>query len=155
MVRQFVVNGKFLRAESTGVHRVATELANALAALDREGHPALDAMAFSVMRTRDGAARESTIDLPCREMRPLTGIPWEQFTLPLRKGNATLLSLCNIGPVAARADDAGIRTRPEHQEQRIDEDGLPGAGFAGEDAEALAELEAEAFDDHEILNLEG
>ncbi len=118
MSRQFIVNGKFLRAESTGVHRVATELANALAALDAQGHPAMDGMAFSVLRTRDGAARESTIDLACRELRPLTGIPWEQLTLPLRKGNATLLNLCNIGPVVARdavtmIHDAQVHLSPQ------------------------------------------
>ncbi len=31
----------------------------------------------------------------------MTGIPWEQITLPLTKRKGTLLNLCNIGPVLA------------------------------------------------------
>lgn len=102
MARQFLINGKFLRAESTGVHRVATELANAIAALQAEQHPAIEGLQFSVVHTRDGAARAATMMLPSRILGPLTGIPWEQVSLPLRKGNATLLNFCNIGPVATR-----------------------------------------------------
>ncbi len=102
MARLFLINGKFLRAESTGVHRVATELANAIAALEAERHPALEGLQFSVVHTRDGAARAATMTLPSRALGPLTGIPWEQVTLPLRKGNTTLLNFCNIGPLATR-----------------------------------------------------
>jgi hypothetical protein len=75
MVRQFVVNGKFLRAESTGVHRVATELANALAALDREGHPALDVVLACLAkkperRPADGAAVEALLRSPKKKKWP-------------------------------------------------------------------------------------
>jgi len=100
-MRRFIINGKFLRAESTGVHRVATELCHALAALQDEGHPAVADMRFEVLHTADGAARAAAIPLPRAVLAPLTGIPWEQVTLPLRKGQGTLLNLCNIGPVAS------------------------------------------------------
>ena len=118
MARNFIINGKFLRAESTGVHRVATELANAIAALIVEDHPALTGMSFSVFHTHDGLMRASTMKLSCRALGPLTGIPWEQLTLPLRKGNATLLNFCNIGPVAVRnavtmIHDAQVHTSPQ------------------------------------------
>jgi glycosyltransferase involved in cell wall biosynthesis len=101
MQRRFIINGKFLRAESTGVHRVATELANALADLKAEGHPAVAAFGFEVWHTRDGSARAADMRLPTRCLDMLTGIPWEQLSLPLRQGSATLLNLCNIGPVAS------------------------------------------------------
>jgi len=100
-MRRFIINGKFLRAESTGVHRVATELANALADLKAEGHPVVDGFAFEVWHTRDGSARAADMRLPTRCLDMLTGIPWEQLSLPLRQGRATLLNLCNIGPVAS------------------------------------------------------
>ena len=99
MAHRFVINGKFLRAESTGVHRVATELCNALADLKAERNPSLVDMEFEVWHTRDGAMRAREIRLPCRSVNFLTGIPWEQLTLPLLKGRRTLLNFCNIGPV--------------------------------------------------------
>jgi glycosyltransferase involved in cell wall biosynthesis len=118
MARRFIVNGKFLRAESTGVHRVATELANALAALSSENHPSLTGMQFEVRHPYDGTDRALTIALPKHVLRPLTGIPWEQIILPLRKGRGTLLNLCNIGPIASRdavtmIHDAQVHLSPQ------------------------------------------
>lgn len=101
VAQRFIINGKFLRAESTGVHRVAMELANALADLKDEDHPAVSDMAFEIWYPRDGSQRAKSVRLPRRCVPFLTGIPWEQITLPLAKGSATLLNLCNIGPVAS------------------------------------------------------
>lgn len=102
MERLFVINGKFLSVPSTGVHRVAHELANGLAGLKAEDHPAVAGMRFELWAPRDGVERAKEIALPVRVLRPLTYIPWEQLTLPLRKGNATLVNLCNIGPMLSR-----------------------------------------------------
>ena len=118
MTRRFIINGKFLRAESTGVHRVAMELANALAGLKREGHSAVADMDFEVWHTKDGSARAEGVSLPRRSVNFLTGIPWEQLTLPLVKRRGTLLSLCNIGPVASRdavtmIHDAQVHLSPQ------------------------------------------
>jgi len=118
MARRFIINGKFLRAESTGVHRVAMELANALADLAREGHCAVADMTFEVWHTKDGGARAMGVSLPRRSVNFLTGIPWEQLTLPLVKRHGTLLSLCNIGPVASRnavtmIHDAQVHLSPQ------------------------------------------
>lgn len=101
MPRRFIINGKFLRAESTGVHRVATELANALADLKADAHPAIAGYKFEVWHTKDGLARAHEIRLPTRCVGPLDGIPWEQLTLPWRQGRRTLINLCNVGPVAS------------------------------------------------------
>ncbi len=99
MVHRFIINGKFLRAESTGVHRVAMELTHALADLIEGRHPALADFEFEVWHTRDGSERAKAVRLPRRCVPFLTGIPWEQITLPLMQGQRTLLNLCNIGPV--------------------------------------------------------
>ncbi|MFM9976629.1 MAG: glycosyltransferase family 4 protein [Sphingomonadaceae bacterium] len=118
MPRRIIINGKFLRAESTGVHRVATELANALADLKAEAHPAVAGFDFEVWHTRDGTVRAAEMRLPTRCLDMLTGIPWEQLSLPLRQGAATLLNLCNIGPVASAnavtmVHDAQVHLSPQ------------------------------------------
>ena len=99
--QRFIINGKFLRAESTGVHRVALELANALADLKDEHHPAVSDCEFEIWYPRDGSQRATSVRLLRRCVPFLTGIAWEQITLPLAQGTATLLNLCNIGPIAS------------------------------------------------------
>lgn len=99
---KIVLNGKFLRAPSTGVHRVAAELATALSALSKERHPGVEGMDFEIVLPKDGLARVSDIPLRHRVVDFMTGIPWEQITLPLVAGRSTVLSLCNIGPMLSR-----------------------------------------------------
>ncbi len=97
-----LLNGKFLSAAPTGVHRVAQELGNALADLVIEKHEAARGLNIEVAIPHDGVERSRTMRLPVRLLTPFRGIPWEQISLPLKSGDATLLNLCNIGPVIAR-----------------------------------------------------
>lgn len=97
-----ILNGKFLSAAMTGVHRVATELANAHAELAAAQDPRVAGIDFEVWYPADGAAQSSTIALPGRMVRPLRSIPWEQLTLPVASRGSMLLNLCNIGPVVSR-----------------------------------------------------
>lgn len=90
------INGKFLAAAPTGVHRVAAELARALAAVAEEQGGTLD-IELWIPRDAEEAAR--TIKLPARVLTPFTHIAWEQCTTPLRDPRRLLLNLCNIGPV--------------------------------------------------------
>ncbi len=101
-VRTLQLNGKFLAAAPTGVHRVAEELGNALADLIAEGHPAVQGLTLEVLVPRDGMARAGAMRMPARLLGPLVHIPWEQLTLPLRRGRGLLLNLCNIGPMLSR-----------------------------------------------------
>lgn len=101
MSHRFIINGKFLRAPMTGVHRVAAELARGLAQLQDSGDPLVAGMAFELWHPHD-ARDPQALGLPTRRLGPLTSIPWEQLTLPLGKGKATLVNLCNIGPALAR-----------------------------------------------------
>lgn len=99
MQQKFIINGKFLRASMTGVHRVAFELCNALADLASESAPQLRGRQFEVWHSPDGTDAAKAIRLPTRKVEPLDGIPWEQLTLPLRQRRQTMLNFCNIGPM--------------------------------------------------------
>jgi len=114
MTRTYVINGKFLRAPMTGVHRVAAELARGLAGLVAEGHPAVAGMRFEVWHPHDAREPEA-LGLPTRMLGPLTSIAWEQLTLPLRKGDTTLVNLCNIGPALTRDAATMIHDIQVHQ----------------------------------------
>lgn len=102
MPRQIVLNGKFLSASPTGVHRVAAELGNALADLIREDHLDAQGLELRVLAPANGMSRAGSMHMATDRLAPLAGIPWEQMTLPLRKRRALLLNLCNIGPMLAR-----------------------------------------------------
>lgn len=99
MAQDIIINGKFLRASMTGVHRVAFEICNALADMQQSGDARIDGRRFTVWHTRDGREAARDIRLPTREVGPLDSIPWEQLVLPARKGGKLLLNLCNIGPM--------------------------------------------------------
>lgn len=113
MAGNFIINGKFLSVPMTGVHRVAHEIANALA--DLEPDPAHGP---EVWLPYDGAERAKSIRLPSRVIGPLRGIPWEQATLPVAARGRLLVNLCNIGPAAASnavtmIHDAQVYSTPE------------------------------------------
>jgi len=102
MPRTVIVNGKFLSAAPTGVHRVAHELVTHAHRLLQRDAAASRRLRLELWIPRDAAARAGDLGLPVRLVAPLTGIPWEQITLPLRARGALLLSLCNVGPMIAR-----------------------------------------------------
>jgi len=116
--RRYIINGKFLRAGPTGVHRVAAEMTNALADLVAEGHPETAGCDFELCYPYDAGARAAELRMQSRLLSPLTHIPWEQITLPLAKGDATLINLCNIGPAFVRnavtmVHDAQVHLTPD------------------------------------------
>lgn len=101
-IRHYVLNGKFLRASPTGVHRVAAELSAALAGLIAEGHEQARGLSLSGVTPHDGLAQAKHLPFAVDKLGPLTGVPWEQVTLPLRRRHGTLLNLCNLGPMLSR-----------------------------------------------------
>ena len=100
-VRHVQLNGKFCAAAPTGVHRVAEELGNALAALIAEGHPDCAGLTIEALLPHDGLPGARRLAMPSRIVSPLRHIAWEQLTLPLRRGPGLLLNLCNVGPMLA------------------------------------------------------
>lgn len=114
-LRGIAVNGKFLSARPTGVHRVATELLNAVGALlaEEEEDPR-----WELLKPRDAVHRLSPPSIPERTVGLSVWQPWEQFELPLYARDRLLLSLCNLGPLAHPAQvvmmhDAQVFSTPE------------------------------------------
>lgn len=111
--RRLVINGKFLRARPTGVHRVAREL---LRALDRLDHHRLPR--FAALTTPGPALPAVTPSIAVQPVGRLRGQAWEQIELPRAARGDLILSLCNLGPVAARnavtmIHDAQVFITPE------------------------------------------
>ncbi|WP_404824064.1 glycosyltransferase family 4 protein [Burkholderia seminalis] len=95
-LRRLAINGKFTAQRMTGVQRVAYELTAELARIANAG----DEPSLVVPPDHDPAAMPAGA-------RPQTagrrrGALWEQWTLPRVTRGRTLLSLCNIGPLAKR-----------------------------------------------------
>lgn len=116
--RHVVVNGKFLTAESTGVHRVAAELVRHAHALVAEDAQLAGRLSLEVWVPAAGEGRARELGVPFRVVGPLGGIPWEQITLPARANGSLILSLCNVGPLAARNamtmfHDAQVHSTPQ------------------------------------------
>jgi glycosyltransferase involved in cell wall biosynthesis len=116
--RHVVVNGKFLTADSTGVHRVAAELVKHSYALLMEDEQLASRLSLEVWVPAAGAQRATELGVPFKVVGPLEGIPWEQITLPARANGRLILSLCNVGPMAARNamtmfHDAQVHSTPE------------------------------------------
>ena len=59
-----------------------------------------------------------------------------------------------FGAFRARAHDFGAALAAGEQRERIDHDGLAGAGFAGEHREPGAHFELDEIDDGEVTNLQ-
>lgn len=100
-----VFNGKFLTAAPTGVHRVAEELILALDQLLAED-PSLAARVKAEVIMPDAKVRALPLSrIGSRKGGKLSGklknIPWEQLELPVLSRGRTLISLCNISPLAA------------------------------------------------------
>lgn len=103
-MKRIVFNGKFLSQRATGVQRVATELVLALDTLAGEPRSGLDSMELVL-----AAPPNATTELSLKHVRVeivgrRTGVAWEQLELPAWVGDAQLVSLGNVAPVARRGD---------------------------------------------------
>lgn len=113
-----LINGKFLSAPSTGVHRVAAELIRHCSHLLRTDPAWQGKLHLDLVIPYDGEERARELGVPYRVVGPFRGIPWEQLTLPSVGGGNTILSLCNVGPVTSRDavtmfHDAQVRLTPK------------------------------------------
>ncbi|MET0377268.1 MAG: glycosyltransferase family 1 protein [Rhizorhabdus sp.] len=96
MISGIDINGKFLSASPTGVHRVAHELTAALA---RRNGDQLHGQPLRVLAPRDTRGQPSFGAIPVKIGGLLTWQFWEQFSLPWRSRGHLLVSLCNLAPV--------------------------------------------------------
>jgi len=96
---QVAINGKFLGADFTAVHRVAGELVAGMDRLRQRGaYTDLDA---EVIRIAGFPEPPPFATFPMRAIGPLKGQPWEQLELPFVSRGRLLVNLCNLAPVAA------------------------------------------------------
>lgn len=111
------INGKYLSATMTGVHRVAGALV-----LEMYRHRDELTVLFGTGPHLVGPRNAATQDLPADLSRDchsvFVGQPWEQIELPMRVRGGLLLSLCNLAPVASPAaitmiHDAQVFISPE------------------------------------------
>lgn len=115
-LKGLVVNGKFLAAKPTGVHRVAMYLLREL----QKQRATLDEM-FSdgmyVLAPRNGKVVSDIKPNELYSHSRLIGQAWEQIELPVHAHGNLLLSLCNLAPVISRnaitmIHDAQVYTSP-------------------------------------------
>ena len=117
MRSEVVINGKFLSAAMTGVHRVAFGLVEQLICHQPEiedlfGKPASLAAPHTVALT-DRLPR-----MPIDRKGVLAGQWWEQLELPAKTRGKLLLNLCNLAPVASATSitmihDTQVFTSPQ------------------------------------------
>lgn len=108
-----IINGKFLAAGPTGVHRVAHELLRAL----KPGGAAPDDR-FEALAPVGNMPTGVPDTVRVNPVGRLTGQLWEQLELPRAARGRTILSLCNLAPMAARnavtmIHDAQVFITPE------------------------------------------
>jgi glycosyltransferase involved in cell wall biosynthesis len=118
MARRIVLNGKFLMAAPTGVHRVAEEIILALDSLLANEAPARRRFDVELLVPRDVKRQLPLKAISTRSGGLFTWIPWEQFDLPARARGRTIVSLCNLGPVltthgVTMFHDAQVHISPE------------------------------------------
>ena len=112
-----------------------------------------------------GERRRAAVDPGAALSLRVERAPDEELVIPARVVAGKLLHgepSGHVGPVAdveRRRQLGALRARPqlplleaiaEQQRERVEQDRLAGARFAGEDREAAIELEVEGFDDDEI-----
>ena len=109
------INGKFLSAAPTGVHRVAAELTTALDHLLGTTSSNRD---WRILKPRDATRTLPVSRIDSRVVGFTTWQPWEQLELPLFARSDLLLNLCNLGPIVHAASmvmmhDAQVFSTPE------------------------------------------
>lgn len=115
-LKGLVINGKFLAAKPTGVHRVAMYLLREL----QKNRVTLDEMfrdGMYVLAPRDGKVVSDIKPNELYSHSRLIGQAWEQLELPVHAHGNLLLSLCNLAPVISRnaitmIHDAQVYTSP-------------------------------------------
>jgi len=102
MKKAIVLNGKFLMAAPTGVHRVAEELIYALDAELSENTALRSSYDISLFAPKRLHHRMTLQNIRFEQGGIFSWIPWEQLDLPRYRPGATRISLCNLGPVLSR-----------------------------------------------------
>lgn len=112
------INGKFLAARPTGVHRVAKELIDTFGQLTSRDELLQQAFSAEILQPKDARYKIDASPLRHRTIGVLTWQFWEQFELPFYSRGSLLLNLCNLSPLAKKnavtmIHDAQVFITPE------------------------------------------
>ena len=99
--RRWTINGRFLTQPVSGVQRYGREIVLALDQHLANGHPQTSGLQLELLMPADTAANIKLEHIPIRMAGRSGGYVWEQVSLP-RYAAGNILSLCNVGPLAAR-----------------------------------------------------
>jgi glycosyltransferase involved in cell wall biosynthesis len=95
--RRLAINGKYLGAGPTGVHRVADELIHQLVRRERDLADLFPQALCIVAPAHLPEQARFTVKMERRGV--LSGQLWEQLSLPLLTRSDLLLNFCNLGPM--------------------------------------------------------
>jgi glycosyltransferase involved in cell wall biosynthesis len=98
--RRLIINGKYLGAGPTGVHRVADQLVHQLACRRQE---LAELFQEEPRFIAPANVRKTELPLEIERRGLFRGQLWEQLDLPLLTKSDLLLNLCNLGPMASTA----------------------------------------------------
>lgn len=99
--RRLAINGKFLGAKPTGVHRVAEQLIHQLAQRSDELAELFPEAPCIIAPKTLPAAKQTSFEVERGGL--FRGQLWEQLDLPRLGDRDLLLNLCNLGPMASTA----------------------------------------------------
>jgi len=94
-----LINGKYLAGGPTAVHLVADEIIKEIFQIYNHSTYLKSNYDIELAVPVTGVMRATELGLACTVLRPFSGIPWEQLTLPILTRNSLVLSFCNSGPV--------------------------------------------------------
>lgn len=100
-MRHWTINGRFLTQPLTGVQRYARQIVLALDQLMLRGHPLAQNLKVEILRPPGDADDLALQKIELRVAGRSSGYAWEQVELP-RHARGGIVSLCNIGPLAAK-----------------------------------------------------
>ena len=119
--RSYALNGKFLSASPTGVHRVAYEL---ISALDKLLCAEATKAEWRLLKPRDADRSILLSQIIPKTVGVNTWQPWEQLDLAVAARQDVLVSLCNLAPLLHPASivmmhDAQVFSTPESYNPRF------------------------------------
>jgi glycosyltransferase involved in cell wall biosynthesis len=95
----FIINGRFLGKQPTGVDRFAYEVLRALDTMIANDAPEIVGLSFRLAVPKSIKCASPFAKIPLVSVGSRSGHAWEQVDLPLFASGQVLLNLCNTGPI--------------------------------------------------------
>jgi len=102
MTTRISINGKFLLASPTGVHRSAEELIKSIDKSLLDNPDKYKDVSVELLVPRNVRRQLNLEKIRTRTCGIFSQRLWEQFDFPLASRSSVMLNLCNLGPVVSR-----------------------------------------------------